>query len=190
MVPEPFLQRLARTVEPHRRVVGRQPQLSGGLRNRNTIDNHASQNRGVGRLELLCLREHAPAASAVTIGRDEIWLVDEENGFAAFAKLIEQHVADNASDPSLGLSWVTQLVGALESPVKRRIQHFLAVDLRAGSPHVRPPRFGRVSSSAARAPTGGVCGSVLGKVCGAVPCERRWSGARGPSEDNRDIRRE
>jgi len=117
---EPLLEGFASTVEPDHRVVGCQSKLGGDLSCGHTVDDDPSQNAGVLRLELVDLDEYAPTVDpSALVQATELELIEWQDGLWAFPQRIEEHVPDDAANPSMGPGWVLYLLRALESPSER-----------------------------------------------------------------------
>lgn len=131
---KPLFQCSPRTMQTNHGVVGRDPKLRSHLRDGHAIDDHSPQNAGVFGLELFSLDEDAPTIDALVVDGGELELVDPNHGHLLFSQLIEQYIAHDASNPSLGPSWVSDLFSALQGPLERHMKHLVGIDLTAAAP--------------------------------------------------------
>jgi cation efflux family protein len=95
------------------------------------IDDHASQDLCVLRLELIGLNQHAPAVEVALVDGGRLELVDWEQRFSPPAQLVEQYVAYDAAEPRLGALRIAHLIGSFERPLEGALQHLLRVDAGA-----------------------------------------------------------
>jgi len=127
---QPCLEGLPGTVEANHRIVRRQAKLRSHRRHRRALDDYASQDRRVLRLELFGLGEHAPAVDDFFVER-QLEGIDRGDGHVLLAKLVDEDVAHHPGDPCFRLVDIVDLIGAFERTLQSNVQDIFGVDTRA-----------------------------------------------------------
>jgi hypothetical protein len=129
MLLQPRFQSGARPMQPHHRVVRGDAELSSDLADSNAINDDATEDLRMLRLQLVCLNEHTPAVEAIVIiGGSKFQLVDRARVLTLLAQLVDHHVAHEASEPGLDTRSIAKLIGSFESALEGRLKHFLGVE--------------------------------------------------------------
>jgi hypothetical protein len=121
-------------MQAHHGVVRRETELRSNASDGHAVDDHATENHRVLGLELFGLHEHTPAIDLALVERRELELVDRHHGDLAFSQLVVEHVAYDTVDPSGSPSWVSNLLGTLERPLERDVEHLFRIDLSMTTP--------------------------------------------------------
>lgn len=130
---EAFLQRDARSVQTHHRVVRREPQLDRDATDRHTVDDHPTQHLGVFGLQLVSLDEDAPAVAPSVGNGGEFELASGKEGLGLFSELVEQDISHDTAQPRLGPGWIAHLLGTLQRSLDGVLDDLFGVDTRAST---------------------------------------------------------
>jgi hypothetical protein len=128
---EAFFQRDTRSVQTHHRIVRRDAELDRDATDRHAVDHHPTQDRRVFGLQLFSLHEDAPAVAPSVGDGGELELVCRQDGLGLLSQLVEQDVPHHPTQPGLGPSRISHLLGPLQRSLDGELDDFLGVDTRS-----------------------------------------------------------